>query len=170
MNDEVDRGMNPGTNAAIDAALQRLGSATPVEGLEGRVLTRLAAARMTHAEPVRKAERGRLLRLPLFTGPVLGVVAGGLVAVVIVTGSVSHSRRPRPSEVPGPPALALPVHGLGAASAVQPAAPASAPVPDGVASRGRSARRTAHGRARIAPHAKKAPGVAVPGPDDRLQK
>jgi hypothetical protein len=58
----------------------------------------------------------------------------------------------------------LPGQGIGAASAVHPAAPASAPVPAGQGARGRSSRRSGPGRARIAPHTPKAPGVAVPAP------
>jgi hypothetical protein len=78
---------------------------------------------------------------------------------VVVAGSVSHSRRIRPQLV-APPSLVLPGQGIGAASAVHPAAPA--PVPAGQP--GRSTRNSGPGRARIAPHTRKAPGVAVPAP------
>jgi hypothetical protein len=94
----------------------------------------------------------------------VGVATGCLLAAVIVVGSVSHSRRIHSSSISAPPALELPTHGIGAASAIHPAAPASAPVPAGPTARGRSPRHSIHGRARIHAHARKAPGVAVPGP------
>jgi hypothetical protein len=75
-----------------------------------------------------------------------------------------HSRRIKPGQVVAPPVLVLPGNGIGAASAVHPAAPATAPVPAGQSSRGRSTRHSGPGRARIAPHSRKAPGVAVPAP------
>jgi len=157
---------DPRTTAVIDATLHHVGSVTPSSGLEGRVLTRLASERVRmEAAPsaglpffrrTKLAVRGRL--------PVqaLGLVTGCLLAFVVVAGSVMHSRRLHTNQLVAPPALVLPAHGIGAASAVHPVAPASAPVPASQAARGRSARHT--GRARIAPHARKAPGVAVPAP------
>jgi len=144
----------------IDAALRAVGTAAPAPGLEGRILTRLAAARMqVGAEPA-----GLFRRLPRPVVPLLGFACASVMCAVIVVGSVNHSRRHHPSLVPPPPVLAVPGTGVGAASAMHPAAPATARVPAGPVSRGRSTHRTAPGRARIAPHARKAPGVAVPAP------
>jgi len=142
----------------IDAALRAIGSVAPDAGLEGRILTRLAAVRFEPAQSVH-----RLLRIPRFIVPLTGFASAGLVCGVIVVASVNHSHRYHPGLV-APPILQMQGGGVGAASAVHPAPPASAaPVPAGPAARGRSAHNSAqHGRARIAPHAKKAPGVALP--------
>jgi hypothetical protein len=157
-NSAMDRGQS-----ALDAALRSVGSATPAAGLEGRILTRLASERIRmESEPAR-----RLLfaRLGVFPARALGLVTACLLGFVVVAGSVSYSRHIRPSTTGTPPSLVLPGQGVGAASAVHPAAPASTPAPPGQA--GRSARRSAPGRARIAPHSRKAPGVAVPPPLNR---
>jgi hypothetical protein len=147
------------SESRIDAALRHIGASSPEPGLEGRILNRLAAARLqVDASP------GFPRRLPRVLAPFFGFAFAGLMCVVIVGGSISHSRRYHPGTVPAPPALQLPGTGVGAASAVHPAAPASAPVPAGPAARGRSSHRAAQGRARIAPQARKAPGVAVPAP------
>lgn len=142
----------------IDAALRSAGSATPPEGLEGRILTRLAAARL--ADP----GTSWFGRWPRYGLPALGFAAAGLVCAVVVVGSVEHSRGIHPGRIPAPPVLALPGQGMGAASAVHPAAPASAPLAAGPNDRGRSTRRLSRARARIAPNARKAHGVAVPAP------
>jgi hypothetical protein len=145
--------------ARIDAALRNIGASSPDPGLEGRILNRLAAARLqVDASPSLPR------RLPRALAPLFGFAFAGLMCAVIVGGSISHSRRFHPGTVPAPPVLQLPGTGVGAASAVHPAAPASAPVPAGPAARGRSSHRAAQGRARIAPQARKAPGVAVPAP------
>ena len=161
MNRAVEPENDPRITATIDRALASVGSAAPEDGLEGRILNRLAAQRIKlAAEPKRQ---------PLFGGrgslaaKGLGLVTACLMGFVIVAGSVSHSRRIKPASVVAPPALVLPGHGIGAASAVHPASPASAPVPASQAARGRSSR-TTQGRARIAPHTRKAPGVGVPAP------
>jgi hypothetical protein len=152
--------MDPAADPRIDAALKFAGSATPESGLEGRILTRLAAERLRmDSDPERSIRTAWLGRFPART---LGLVTAGLMGFVIVAGSVMHSRRFKPAQMISPPALVLPAQGIGAASAVHPAAPASAPIPAGQP--GRSARRSSPGRARIAPHARKAPGVAVPAP------
>jgi len=152
----LDSNLDPRTVATIDAALRSVGSATPASGLEGRILTRLASERLKiESEPARSP----LLRwLPTRA---LGLVTACLLGFVVVAGSVSHSHRIRPQLV-APPSLVLPGQGIGAASAVHQAAPASAPLPAGQP--GRSAPRSGPGRARIAPHTRKAPGVAVPAP------
>lgn len=151
----------------IDAALRAVGTAAPAPGLEGRILTRLAAARMQgDAEP---STTGFFRRLPRPLVPLLGFACASAMCAVIVVGSVDHSRRHPSNVVPPPPVLAVPGTGVGAASAMHPAAPATAPVPAGPVSRGRSTHRTAPGRARIAPHTRKAPGVAVPAPSGSSQ-
>lgn len=143
----------------IDAALRRISASAPDPGLEGRILNRLAAARLqVDASPSLPR------RVPRVLASLFGFAFAGLTCAVIVGGSISHSRRYHPGTVPAPPALQLPGTGVGAASAVHPGAPASAPVPAGPAARGRSSHRGAQGRARIAPQARKAPGVAVPAP------
>ncbi|HEY6445017.1 MAG TPA: hypothetical protein VIY53_01050 [Acidobacteriaceae bacterium] len=149
----------------IDAALRALGTATPEPGLEGRVLTRLAAARM-QGEPM-IAGPAWWRRLPRPVMPLLGFTCAGILCAGIVAGSVSHSRHNQSGPVP-PPVMQMPGTGVGAASAMHPAAPASTPVPAGTASRGHSSRRNSKGRARITPEAHKAPGVAVPAPDSNL--
>ncbi len=160
MNGAMEPGSDPRIDA-IDAALRSVGKAEPVPGLEGRILMRLAAARVqAETSPARLpllVVRPR--HLPMRA---LAFVTSCLLAFVIVAGSVSHSRRMKAGQIIAPPSLVLPGQGVGAASAVHPAAPASAPLPAGQGSRGRSVRRA--GRARIAPHARKAPGVAVPAP------
>jgi len=149
------------TTAIMDETLRQVGSATPESGLEGRILTRVAAERMRmESAPAgdglfRRSGLGRWLPVQA-----LGVITGCLLAFVIVAGSVMHSRKTHTNPLVAPPSLVLPGNGIGAASAVHPAAPASAPVPAGQA-RGRSTRRA--GRARIAPQARKAPGV-TPAP------
>lgn len=157
---------DPRANAVIDAALYSVGAVTPASDLQGRILTRLAAERLrngnTAAPSVFLPWLARVTRNPALCG-----VSACLLAGVIVASSVSHSHRMHAAG-PGvvPPVLVLPAHGLGAASAIHPAAPASTPAPADQDSRGRSAQQT-KGRARIAPHAHKAPGVAVPAPDSQ---
>lgn len=151
----------------IDAALRAVGTAVPDSGLEGRILTRLAAARMQ--VDAGAAATGFFRRLPRPVAPLLGFACAGALCTVIVVGSVDHSRRHPGNFAPPPPVLSVPGAGVGAASAMHPAAPATAPVPAGPVSRGRSAHRVGPGRARIAPHARKAPGVAVPAPSNSSQ-
>ena len=146
------------SEARIDAALRELSATTPAPGLEVRVLTRLAAARLQQDPDPALAPR----RLPRVFAPFLGFVSAGLVCAVIVGGSVTHSRHNHHA-APIVPILPMQGTGVGAASAIHPAAPASAPVPAGPASRGR----TKQGRARIAPQARKAQGIAVPAPASR---
>jgi hypothetical protein len=138
----------------IDAALRSTGTATPPEGLEGRILTRLAAARL--AEP----RASWFARWPRYSLPVFGFAAAGLLCAVIVVGSIDHARRL--GRAPAPPVLTLHGQGMGAASAVHPAAPASAPLAAGANNHGRAVHKLSHPRARIAPNAHKAHGVAVP--------
>lgn len=157
MNGEIHRE----TDARIDEALRDLGSATPEPGLEGRVLNRLAAARMDARFSAGAKARPRFSS---FAAPLLGFVSAALVCAVIVSSSVRYSHRSHAGNTASPPALVMPGTGVGAASAVRPAAPASAPVPVGPTAHGRSVRHSTQGRARIAPQAHKAPGVAVPSP------
>jgi negative regulator of sigma E activity len=141
----------------IDDALRSAGASTPPAGLEGRILTRLAAAR------VADAQASRLARWPRYSLPLAGFAAAGLMCAVIVVGSVEHVRG-RTHHAPAPPVLVLPGQGMGAASAVHTAAPASAPLAAGPGEHGRSTRRLSHARAHIAPNARKAHGVGVPAP------
>ena len=146
----------------IDAVLRAIGGAVPDPGMEGRILTRLAAARTsTEAAPV---ILGR--RVPRFVGPLAGFASAGLVCGVIVVGSVRHSQQMHRGAQPAVPVLQIQGGGVGAASAVRPADPGTAaPVPASPAARARGTHRTAQrGRARIARQAKKAPGVTVPVP------
>jgi len=160
MKSAVEPENDPRIVAAIDAALSSVGAAEPASGLQGRILMRLAAERMKmDAAPARFPLFGRSSGVPVRA---LGVLTCCLLAFVIVAGSVSHSRHIKAGQAVAPPVLVLPAQGIGAASAVHPAAPATAPLPAGQGARGRSVHRT--GRARIAPHARKAPGVAVPAP------
>jgi hypothetical protein len=154
--DRLHNAMETPPEARIDAALHSIGSATPRSGLEGRILTRVAAERITM-----EAAPPSTLWLRGFPARALALVTVCLIGFVIVAGSVSHSRSIRPLPAAAP-SLVLPGQGIGAASAVHPAAPASAPIPAGQG--GRSGQRSSQGRARIAPHARKAPGVAIPAP------
>jgi hypothetical protein len=155
MNGEFDRE----TGTRIDAALHAAGSATPEPGFEGRILSRLAAARTGGT-----ARAGAGARLMRAAAPALGFVCATLLCAVIVGSSVRYSHRNHVGPVAGPPAIPMQGTGVGAASAVHPAGPASAPIPAGTG--GRASRRTGQGRARIAPQARKAPGVAVPAPKE----
>jgi len=158
MNHEFHTGSDSQLNGRVDAALRAIGAAAPPAGFEGRILTRLAAERVQNTASFQGL---RVTRFPRFAGPAVCVLSSCLVAVVIVAGSVSHSRHSVPSPSMAAPVLHLPASGVGAASAAQEAPPASAPIPAGKSARGHS-RRSAQGRARIAPHARKAPGVVVP--------
>lgn len=151
-----ERQPNRQLDRRIDAALRAIGDAVPAAGMEGRILTRLAAVRSGGWRPAHASRR-----LPRFLVPLAGFASTGLVCGVIVIASVNHSHRYHPGVV-APPILQVQGGGVGAASAVHPAAPASAaPVPAGPAARGHH-RAAQNGRARIAPHAKKAPGIALP--------
>jgi hypothetical protein len=155
MNGEMDRE----NGARIDAALRAVGTASPEPGLEGRILTRLAAARV---EGDAGANAGRKWRMMRAAAPAVGFVTACLMCTVIVVSSVRFSHHNHPGPLAGPPVIQPSGNGVGAASAVHPAGPAQAPMPAGTA--GRSSRRTSQGRARITPQARKAPGVAVPAP------
>jgi len=162
MSGDMHSGSDSRIEAAIDTALRGMGSALPEPGIEGRILNRVAAERMAmEAEPARNGWLAALRHTPRFARQALGLATTGLLGFLIVAGSVNHSRRVGPGRV-APPALDLPGHGIGAASAEHPAAPASTPAPEGES--GRASRHPQHGRARIAPHARKAHGVALPAP------
>lgn len=149
--------------SAVDTALASIGNAMPEAGLEGRILTRLAAARIQNgieASPAMAAPRtGR--RLPRFATPVLGFLSVGLVCTVIIGGSVRYSRHRATAVVPAVPSLSS--GGMGTASAMQPAAPSSPLAADAV-QRGRASHHRRPGRARIAPHAHQHAGIALPNP------
>jgi hypothetical protein len=163
MNNAMEPENDSHISTTIDETLQSIGTATPASGLEGRILTRLASERIKmEAAPAKFPLLARLSGSSRNSARALGLVTASLLGFVIVAGSVSHSRKLHSSQIVAPPVLVLPSNGIGAASAVHPAAPASAPVPAGQSARGRSAHRS--GRARIAPHSRKAPGVAVPAP------
>ena len=152
---------DPTSDPRIDQALRSLGSSLPAAGFEGRILNRLAAQRV--ASESRSSLMPWMGRLPRLSRQALGVTTACMLGLAIVAGSVSHSRSM--SHGTAPPALPLAGQGIGAASAVHPAAPASTPVPAGEPGRAsRSSDRSPdQGRARIAPHSRKAPG-AVPAP------
>lgn len=162
MKPEMDPYSDPRVAAGIDCVLRAIGRASPEAGMEGRILTRLASERAR--TPARLSLLPRASRLRPYTTPALCVGSTLLLAVVIVAGSVSHSRRNAPAPGPVAPVLHLPDSGVGAASAAHPAGPSSAPIPVGKSARGRSLRHSAQGRARVAPHARKPRGVVVPNP------
>jgi hypothetical protein len=133
----------------IDLALQRLGSADPVPGMEERIHTRLARQETT------SFRSPRTFSLPRFA---FATMAGAVACAAIITGSVSHSRRILPTA----PGIQLPTgssSGLGAASAAHVATRPVAPAPN---ERPRSMRKTVNGRAVISPEAQRPAGVAVP--------
>lgn len=150
----------------IDGTLQALGAATPPPGMEGRILTRVAAERLHMEAAPGSASWLPILRqrMPRGSAPALGFASAGLVCALMVVGSVTYSHRSHGAPVPVPVTLQTPSQAIGAAAAVHPAAPASSPVVAGPQSRGRSARHAKHGRARVQPQATKAPGVIVPVP------
>lgn len=153
----------------IEAALHAVGSATPEAGLQGRILNRLAAQRVNMGDA--PAGFAALLhRMPRFTGAALTAVFVCVAGSAIVIGSLDHSHGLHHAPVIAPPVPGLSGNGIGAASAVHPAAPVSVPVPATRSSRGRSSRTVDRGRARIQRHARKAPGVAVPSPDQNSPK
>jgi hypothetical protein len=150
--------MNENCNDQIDRTLHALGSATPREGMEERILARLSRAKAVAPAP-------RFFSLPQFA---FGLAAAVLACVVIVAGSVTHSRRILPA--PGLSGLHLPAgseQGVGAASGAR---VAPQPVQSLPQDRPRSVRKTVNGtvsgtvngRAVIATGAKKPSGVAVP--------
>jgi hypothetical protein len=149
------------SDARIDNALRSVGAVTPDTGFQGRILSRLAAERI--ARPARPPVFIRLFatgRMPRFPRAALGLGTACVLGFGIVAGSVSHSRRAGHGVLPPP--LPLSGQGLGAASAMHPAAPASTPAPAGVSGRA-SQPSPDKGRAEIQPHSHKAPGV-VPAP------
>lgn len=169
MNREANSGRALTSEQRIDAALRAVGTAMPETGLQGRILNRLAAERMAmeHAP----AGLGRLLRrMPRFAGAAVTALFVCVAGTAVVVGSVEHSRGLHRPPVIAPPVPGLPGHGIGAASAVHPAAPVSVPVPASQSSRGRPNRTADHGRARIQRHAHKAQGVAVPAPSENSPK
>jgi hypothetical protein len=136
-------------NRRIDLALQRLGSADPARGLEGRISARLAR------EEAASLRAPRSFSLPRFA---FATMAAAVACVAIIAGSVNHSRRILPT-APGIQLPAGPSSGLGAASAAHVATRPVAPSPN---ERPRSMRKTVNGRAVISPEAQKPAGVAVP--------
>jgi len=169
MNGEMNSGQRLTAEERIDAALRRVGNTTPEPGLQGRILNRLAAERMTMKD-VPAAPVALLHRMPRFAGVALTAVFVCVAGTAIVIGSIDHSRGLHHAPVVAPPVPGLPGNGIGAASAVHPAAPVSVPVPATQSNRGRSSRAADRGRARIQRHAHKAPGVAVPAPDENSPK
>ncbi|HEY1807011.1 MAG TPA: hypothetical protein VGG42_00550 [Acidobacteriaceae bacterium] len=153
----------------IDATLRAVGTASPEAGLQGRILNRLAAERI-HSETAPAGWAELLHRMPRFAGAALVAVFVCVAGSAIVIGSVDHSRGLHHAPIVAPPVPGLPGNGIGAASAVHPAAPVSVPVPATQSSRGRSGRSANHGRARIQRHAHKAAGIAVPAPVDNSPK
>lgn len=132
----------------IDRTLRLIGSATPDAGMEDRILARIARPIANNATP-------RFFRVPQLA---FGMAAAAMVSVVIIAGSVSHSRH----MLPVAPGLHLPTSaqpGVGAASAAH---VARQPVTSLPQDRPRSVRKTVNGRAVISSHAKKSAGIAVP--------
>jgi hypothetical protein len=132
----------------IDRTLRLLGSVHPAAGMEDRILASIA-----HAQSSNRAQR--FFRLPQLA---FGMAAAVVASVVIVAGSVSHSRQ----MLPVAPGLHLPTAvqpGVGAASAAHVAQQTVTSLPQ---DRPRSVRKTVNGRAVISPNAKKQAGVAVP--------
>jgi hypothetical protein len=139
----------------------------PEAGLQGRILNRLATERVRR-ESAAAGMTLMLRRMPRFAGAALTAVFVCVAGTAIVVGSVQHSRGLHHAPMVAPLVPGLPGNGIGAASAVHPAAPASVLAKPN--SRGRSSRRADRGRARIQRHAHKAAGVAVPAPDENSPK
>jgi hypothetical protein len=132
----------------IDRTLLLIGSASPDAGMEDRILARIAQVGTSRKAP-------RFFSLPQLA---FGMSAAAAASLLIVVGSVNHSRHMLPI-APGIhiPAAAQP--GVGAASAAH---VAPQPVTSLPHDRPRSVRNTVNGRAVISPKAKRPAGVAVP--------
>jgi hypothetical protein len=132
----------------IDRTLRLLGSATPSPGMEDRIVARIDRAQSM-------IEPRRFFSLPHLA---FGMAAAVMACVLIVAGSVTHSRH----ILPVAPGLHLPGEsepGVGAASAAHVAPQPVTTLPQ---DRPRSVREATNGRAVISPHAKKPAGIAVP--------
>lgn len=132
----------------IDRTLLLLGSVNPAAGMEERILARIAQAGASR-------KTARFFSLPQLA---FGMSAAAVASLMIVVGSVSHSRHMLPI-APGlhVPAAAQP--GVGAASAAHVAPQPVTTLPH---DRPRSVRNTVNGRAVISPKTKRPVGIAVP--------
>ncbi|MFT4114483.1 hypothetical protein [Silvibacterium sp.] len=107
-NASIHPDLDPAIQARIDAALAQVGSATPRSGLEGRIAAHLSFAqeRSTPAESYRGVSWFSPRRMAALAG------AGAFAALVIVTGSVAHSRHVLPV-APGNTVAARPAASTG---------------------------------------------------------
>jgi hypothetical protein len=123
----------------IDATLRRLGSSTPTDGLESRVLARLR----TEPAALRKTPRFFVI-----TGPLFGACGAAFACALIVVASVGHSHHAARTIAPPIPVTGS---GVGAASAAHLAGPHPVtPAPRG------------HGRSHTKAHAQKPGADAAP--------
>jgi hypothetical protein len=136
----------------INAALRRLAHAQPPSDLEQRV-----RARLQHKSAQRKTAGAKLMDFFFGQRIVFASAAAGMACVMIVIGSVQHSRQ-RAFPAPG---IHLPAggSGLGAASGAR-IAPGPIAVPEHA--RARSEQKSGNGRATVSRNAHKPKGVAVP--------
>jgi hypothetical protein len=130
----------------IDRTLRMIGSADPRPGIEKRIEARLADASLQTGTYT----FGRIFGLPRLA---LVSAAGMAACVVIIAGSVNHSRR----VIPVAPGIRLPMSGsagMGSASGEK-----AAPKPVAAPAHGRA--RAVH-KAETSPDAQKRDGLTVP--------
>lgn len=136
----------------INAALRRLAHAQPPSDLEQRV-----RARLQHKSAERKTKGAKLVAFLFGQRIVFVSAAAALACVVIVVGSVQHSRQHAFPDMGVH--LSSPGSGLGTASGTH-ITPQPIIAPEHA--RPRSERKEERGRATISGHTHKPKGVAVP--------
>lgn len=148
-----------GTSSAhddrVDAALKHFAGATPAPGLESRVTARLAAAgRARSGSSYRSVRSGGNIGLLLLRRLSIGAMAAA-AAIVIVFGTVEHSRRIYP--------VALRTPQTGGVSPANSVHYPTHPMPQSAEIHPGSTRNAPHSRAVISPnHTRHASGAAVP--------
>ncbi|HEX3436897.1 MAG TPA: hypothetical protein VHT24_09020 [Pseudacidobacterium sp.] len=141
----------------IDAALHRLAQVQPEPGLEGRIRARLDQ----ESARIRKSPSARLRKFFFEQRIAFAAASAAVGCVVIVIGSVQHSRQ-KALEGAMPASgihLAAPESGVGAASGTH-ISPQPIAAPEH--GRARSERSATSGRATVSKDAHKPSGVAVP--------
>ena len=133
----------------IDRTLHALGTAEPAAGMEDRIIARLVRASEV------SEERRSFFRLPQLA---FGMAAAALACVMIVAGSINHSRHILPV-APGLQVPGITQPGIGAASGARVAPQPVTALPQ---DRPRSIREESNGRAVISPKLRKHAGIAVP--------
>jgi hypothetical protein len=151
MNTRPSNRENTPAHPALDAALRRLGSATPDPQMQERVLRRLRTATMHNAA----ARQNRSWGWPRLAAAAL---AGSFACTLMVVGSISHSHAVAQQSPPPMLQLVRPQNGVSTADASHIAAH-PVPAPPG---KGRAQEHMHPGRASVSPGAHADPGLALP--------